>query len=229
MPPKALDTETLKELREQTRLFLKLDLAYLAAGGAILTALKVGRSELLELGAHLLVVVSVLGVVSLVDVVIDSLVFSDWFSARTEITKRRSPRLIGVLMGAQPFFHFCFVATLLSFAVGYSSGVTHARAQIEGRVMVQEAVEAFMRRTGAPPKSFQELQNSERGMTAILLRLDGEGVKVEATGPKSYRITFAGWDKTFGTDDDEVVTQELSLRKVFDSLSSESKPGSPEK
>lgn len=218
MPSAPFDVETLKELREHTRLFLKLDLAYLVAGGAIVTALKIGRGELIEFGAALEFVVFAFVALGLIDTIIDSLVFNDWLSARTSEGKRQPTRLIRILLGIQPTLHLFFVAGLLIWFVGFAKGAQDSITRIEGRVMFQEEVELYLKETGSPPRSLEELKAANRRINGVLAKLDGESVTVEATGPESYRITFGGWDKTVGTQDDEVVTQEFLLRKAFEHL-----------
>lgn len=76
-----LDADVLKDLRERTRSFIKLDLGYLAAGWAIITALKIGRSELVEFAAQVSGVAFALVLIISIDVYIDSMVFNDWLVA----------------------------------------------------------------------------------------------------------------------------------------------------
>lgn len=215
------DAEILKELREYTRTFLKLDLAYLVAGGAIVTALKISRGELIEFGASLRFVAAALLILGLIDVSIDSLVFNDWLSARTGIGRRTSGKLLARLFDVQPWFHFVFIAGLTAYAFGFASGAHDARTRIEGRVLFQEQVEQYVQKNGLAPKSLKEMDTVSPIAKVILSKLDGEGVRVESTGPKTYKITFAGDDKTFETADDVTATQDFILRKAFDSLFNE--------
>ena len=212
------DVEVLKELREHTRLFLKLDLAYLVAGGTIVTALKISRGELIEFGAALGFVVFAFVAIGVFDTTIDSLVFKDWLSARTGDGKRQPTGRIRVLLDIQPSIHLLFIAALLMYSVGFATGAQGSITRIEGRVMLQEEVEFHLKETGTSPRSLEELQAANRRINGILAKLDGEPVIIEANGPKSYRIIFGGWDKTIGTQDDEVVTQEYLIREAFERL-----------
>lgn len=214
------EADVLKELREYTRVFLKLDFAYLVAVGAIVTTLKISRGELIEFGANLFFVAIFLAFLGITDTFIDSVVFNDWLSARTGAGKRQSPKFLRAILDLQPLLHMFFVIGLCLGAVSFSYGFQNSRTRVEGRVLLQEAVEWYMKKTGSPPKSLGELQSAIHPLAheRVLAKLDGEGAKVEATGPKSYKITFAGWDKAFGTADDEIVTQDLQLRQVFSNL-----------
>lgn len=117
----------------------------------------------------------------------------------------------------------------MSYATGQVSGYTSAQARYEGRVLLQEAVEIFILEKGFPPKSLDELRVANKLFPVILSKLDGEDAIVEPTGPKTYRITFAGWDKTFGTADDDIVTQDLQLRKVLERMKSETETNRTDK
>src|SRR5450830_1952710 len=97
-----LEVGLLKQLREHTRLFLKLDFTYLGAAGAIITALKFGRGELMELGSQWSAIGYAFILLAVVDTLIHSIVFNDWFIASTGTGKRRSPKLIEVLLEFQP-------------------------------------------------------------------------------------------------------------------------------
>jgi hypothetical protein len=148
-----LDTDVLKDLRDHTRSFLKLDFAYLATAGAIITTLKIARSELVDFGANLKLVVFILLAIALFDVLVNSLIFRDWFAARSGVGKRYSVKLLFGLLNTQPFIHLVFVGGLLSFATGFSSGYYDARERIKGRVLFQEQVELYMLKNGSPPNS----------------------------------------------------------------------------
>lgn len=221
--PAPLDGEVLKDLRDHTRAFLKLDLAYLAAGGAIITALKFGQNQLIEFGANVAMIVFALVFIGAVDTVIHTLVFNDWLSARTGSGKRQSSRLLRFLLDAQIFVHFIFVSSLVVVAVGFASGSQSVLTQLEARVMLQEEVELFIAQKGSPPKSMRELKATRSNLISIIEKLDGEEVRIEPTGPKSYKLTFAGWDKTLGTADDVIATQAVLLREVFESFVDDSK------
>lgn len=219
----AIEMEVLKDLREHTRVFLKLDLTYLAAGGAIITALKISRSELVNFSSDFVSIAFAIAFVATFDTVIFSMVFDDWLCARIGTGKRKSGNIIRLLLSIQPYLHLLFVSGLLLGAVNYAIGYHSGLKRIEGRVMLQEEVEGYMQRMESPPKSLNELKASTPRIDGVLKKLNGEDVIIEATGAKSYKLTFAGWDKVFGTQDDEFVTQDLSLRKVFESMTGDAK------
>jgi hypothetical protein len=214
----SLDSDILKELREHSRTFVKLDFAYLIASGAIFTALKITRPELIQVGAQMSTIAHAFILLAFFDTMIDAIVFNDWFASRTNEIRRTSTIVIKFLLQIQPFLHLTFVTSMIVYFTGFSTGASSALNQIEGRVLLQEEVEAFIQKTGAAPRSLSELGAYSKKVKPVLEKLNGEDVKIEATGPKSYRIIFAGWDKSFGTDDDEVVTQEFLLRKAYQQM-----------
>jgi hypothetical protein len=219
------DADLLRELREHTRSFIKLDLAYLAAGGAIVTALKLGRSELLEFGANAYLIAFALSVVITMDVIIESMVFQHWLAARSGSTKRPSVKAMQVLLDLQPKVHWVFVVGLILGATGFALGVEDVRKQIESRATLQESVDLFMIEKGRPPADITELRKYSSRAERAAAQLGGEAIIIEPRNTNGYKLTFAGDDHALGTEDDMVVTEDFSLRRVYERMRKPDKNG----
>lgn len=187
-----LDADVLKDLRERTRSFIKLDRGYLAAGWAIITALKIGRSELVEFGAQVSGVAFALVLIISIDVYIDSMVFNDWLVASTSSGKREPLKRMQRLLNIQSFLHVTFVVGLIVYATGFALGSQSVRKELEARVILQEVVDSFLQKEGRSPKNIEELTKVYPRSTLAIENLAGEKVVLESTGARSYKLTFAG-------------------------------------
>ena len=71
-------------------------------------------------------------------------------------------------------------------------------------ISLERAIDLFIAQNGKVPKDLRELQTFSR---SIYVDTDswGNKIKYERISDSSYRLTSAGKDKTFQTDDDIVV------------------------
>ncbi|HTD05070.1 hypothetical protein [Undibacterium sp.] len=213
------EQDVLKDLRERTQNFIKLDFAYLAAAGALFTALKISRTELLTVGASIDPVVSAFIFLAVYDTVLDSAVFQQWIAVRRDAGDYALQTILRVMLSIQPFIHLIFVVGLLASYTAYSSGYNDGRAAIEARISMQDAVNTYIQKKGSAPHSYEELKNEvPDDAKKAYAKLRGEPFNIEATGAKSYKIIFAGFDHKFGTDDDETMTETQENRKYFNDL-----------
>lgn len=212
------DADTLKELRENARVYQRLDLAYLVAGSAIVTALKLNNNALLEFAAQLWAVVIAFLIFFAVDTYVEQFVFSDWIAAKISSKKRRSIRFIKRALGIQPAFHLMFICLVISGALGFSIGVARFRDEFRALAGIQDATELFIATKQRPPASIAELI-AETPVTShwhdVLKR---QPIRFEADSKEIYRIFFAGKDGMFGTPDDEIVTSVVKLRKILSGI-----------
>jgi hypothetical protein len=198
------DAETLKELRENARLYQKLDLAYLAAGGAIVTALKLNNDALLEFSAQQWVVVIAFIILLSAD------------TAKTNASKRRTTRVVKGVIGIQPVLHLIFISGVIASALGFAMGSTSFRDTVRARANIQDATEIFLSTRNRLPNSVEELMASTPNVAHWYDMLQHQPIRFEPDPKEQYRIVFSGLDRTFGTNDDEVVTSLVKLRKFLD-------------
>jgi hypothetical protein len=210
------DAETLKELRENARLYQKLDLAYLAAGGAIVTALKLNNDALLEFSAQQWVVVIAFIILLSADTFIEQFVFSEWIAAKTNASKRRTTRVVKGVIGIQPVLHLIFISGVIASALGFAMGSTSFRDTVRARANIQDATEIFLSTRNRLPNSVEELMASTPNVAHWYDMLQHQPIRLEPDPKEQYRIVFSGLDRTFGTNDDEVVTSLVKLRKFLD-------------
>lgn len=206
-----LDADLLKDLRVRAEAFIKLDLGYLAAAGAVVTLLKFGRHELIEVGAKTYLIPIAMLVLITIDVTIESIIFKDWIAARTGSIKRAPAGAIKILLGIQPILHSVFVTGLISFATGFSVGTDSSLTRLSFKADIQVAADAFVKDKSRPPNNLQELKQASISVKHAVEQLNGEQVAITPTGPKSYKLTFGGGDKSLGTEDDWNITEEVSL------------------
>jgi len=113
--------EVAGRLRNDARQFIKLDMAYLAAAGAIATVLKIDRYDLIDFVAAMRGSAYLYIGLLAYDVVASSLLSREWAAAKREAGKRMPRILVLGLHTVQPFRHFLFFAALTTYWVAYSS------------------------------------------------------------------------------------------------------------
>lgn len=210
------DADTLKELRDTARVYQKLDLTYLAAGGAIVTALKLHDDALLEFGARQWVVVITFLLLLAADTFIEQFVFSEWLAAKTNATKRHAIQFVKGVISLQPFLHLIFISGVISGTLGFAKGATDFRDIIRARAGIQDATEVFLSERKRLPNSIDELINSSPRLFRLYDALKHQPIRFEPDSKNQYRIVFSGEDKVFGTEDDDVVTSLVKLTKLLD-------------
>jgi hypothetical protein len=210
------DADTLKELRENARVYQKLDLAYLAAGGAIVTALKLHNNALFEFGARLWIVVVAFLILFAADTFIEQFVFGEWIAAKINAKKRHTMRSVVGALGVQPFLHLIFVSGVIAGVLGYSMGVTSVQDERRAQAGIQDATESFIVIKRRPPASIEELIAVFPFTSHFYDILKHQPIHFETDNKDKYRIIFAGEDAVIGTTDDKVVTSAFKLRMIDD-------------
>lgn len=214
--PKSFDADVLKEIRDHVRTFVKLDLAYLAAFGVVITALKIGRNELIDITAFLwpmIVVPYVL--VCFVDIGLDTVLFKIWLKSRISNKKVEFSKIIQRLLDLQPVFHTIFFCGLIFIGVSIAKIKHEIFSDMDARASIQESVESYILTKGSAPKSIDELKNADKYLEKALNKLGSEGVKIEVVPGLKYQILFGGYDKKFGTEDDIIANNNLQLREFL--------------
>lgn len=211
---KSFDADVLKEIRDHVRTFIKLDLAYLAAFGVIVTALKIGRNELVDLTAFFWPMVIIPYVfVCFIDVSLDTTLFKIWLKTRISNNKVELPKIIHKALDLQPIFHTIFFCGLIFIGVSIARIKHEIFSNMYTRASVQESVESYIAKKGSAPKSIDELKNTDKYLKEMLNKLGSEGVRIEAVPGLKYQLVFAGFDKKFGTIDDIIANDYLQLRE----------------
>lgn len=205
-------------LLDRSRLYLKLDLAYLAAAGAIVTALNIGRGELFDIGASLWPLAISFAVVALIDVLIEETLFGLWLRDRNESQPKQIPKALVFFMKSQSSLHWLFIAGMLFFFLGMARGRHYAKESFEGQVEIQEEVDAYIREYGVVPESISKLNLQSKRYISGIRKLHGEKFSLSRVGEKEYSLRFAGKDNVLNTGDDRIATEELSLRLVMDAV-----------
>ncbi len=216
MRPSPFDTDILKDLREHTRTFIKLDLGYLAAAGTLITALKIGLGETLGTIAHYPEFANFFIFICVIDVAIYLLVFNDWLSASSDVGIRQSSKIIQWLLNIQPLLHLFFICSLILAPVYITIGGQQEFSRFEGIALFQENVESYISNKGIPPKSLEELTLNNPHIKLALKKLKGERIRFHTTAGKNYQITFAGQDNKFDTADDMDITHDLQIREILE-------------
>jgi hypothetical protein len=208
------NSELLKELQEKAVTFLKLDFAYLITCGAIFGFLKIERGELLGFAADLALVALIFIAIAIFDIYAYVLVFDEWFRAKSNEAAKKPISSIYRVLRKQPKIHGTLVlgGLLLLLMIAYGSRILEKR--MEGRAVIQEAVEAYQAKSGTVP-NYEQLRKESPRLPAALILLDGEEFAIESAEGK-YTLRFGGLDKALGTKDDLIVPPTLRLRELYE-------------
>jgi hypothetical protein len=223
-----LSADSLKDLRENARRYLRLDLGYLAAAGAIVTALKFGRSEIIEVAAGVWFIGFAYILLILVDTSIEVLLLKEWIHTQIGSAKRMSAEKVMKALGWQPALHALFLSSIVVWGIGFSMGSTDALNAFRARVAIQDELDIFIAKVGRVPNSIEELRNGNDRIDSALRKLGEEPIWIEKGIGNKYKLIFSGDDRRFGTRDDEVVTPELPLREILKSRESRNKHSTQE-
>lgn len=208
-----LDSESIKELRENARYYKKLSFMYIAAGGAVVAWLKLSGDSLLELSARVWVIVVVFAVVFAFDTFVEQMLFSEWLAEKNASAKRRTASKIANLIGWQQTLHFFFVIGVVLGALGFAMGSTSVKDRIKAMGRIQTATELFLYSKSRIPDSMDELIKAYPYIEDLYKTIGEQPIQFRSDPKERYRILFSGEDALFGTKDDEEVT---SLVKISD-------------
>ena len=216
------DGEALLTIRESVRAFQKLDLAYIAAGGAIVTAFKLSSSDIIEMTAQLWLAVLAILFLLAYDTILEKFIFLDWIAFQRKSGKRLSSKVIINAISAQPIFHLVFISTMVLYGLGYVQGSNSVMQIHKGEATIQAAVEHFLAKEKRLPSSIEELENQFPHTTEHFELIGRSEVKIESSSDalEKYRITFPGNDGKIGTPDDQIVTAAINLTRIYEQLRS---------
>jgi len=219
------DGDALLTIRESVRAFQKLDLAYIAAGGAIVTAFKLGSTDIIEMTAQLWIAVLAILVLLAYDTILEKVIFLDWIASQQQSGKRLSSKIVIGAISAQPIIHLAFISILVTGGLGYALG-SNSRIQIyKGEAAIQVAVEHFLIKEKRLPSSIEELESKSPYTTKYFELIGRSEIRIESStdAVEKYRITFPGRDGKIGTPDDETVTAAINLTKMYEEMRSSKK------
>ncbi len=220
MEEKYLASEQLVSFRDDARIFLKLDLLYLASGGAVIAALKFNRYEL----------PSLLGDFSLMGVIVAFLLLcffdarsaegfqNEWIAVTIGSGKRQHANKLVWWARHQTAFHFLFIAVVVTGAVAFAHGMTYQRENFAAKARIQKYVTFFIGRHGRPPNDIEELRTAYPIIKTSVDTLGSETVVLVHLGGTKYKLIFAGRDKQIGTDDDEEASDEIDFNEAYERL-----------
>lgn len=219
------DGGALLTIRERMGAFQKLDLAYIAAGGAIVTAFKLSSSDIIEMTAQLWVAVLAILVLLAYDTILEKVIFLDWIASQQKNSKRLSSKMIVGAISAQPIIHLVFISALVIGGLGYALGSNNRMQIYKGEAAIQVAVENFLIKENRLPSSIEELESKSPYTTKYFELIGRSEIRIESSTEtvEKYRITFPGSDGKIGTPDDETVTAAIDLTKMYEEMRSSKK------
>lgn len=204
-----------KEVLDHARIFLKLDLGYLIAAGAIFTGLKLEIDDVLKNFGVLLIAPILFGVLASIDSLIYSFLYNDWAKIGDESSMSTDRRIVPVLMRWQVKLHMGFVIFLLASLTGYAKGSYDSYKEVEAKARVQRGIDLVLAKTGKVPTSVSELPRSDYYQGAVR-KFGPEHIRIQPTTGTSYTLTFAGDDGLFDTPDDDEYSDQLSAVDIYD-------------
>ncbi|CRM94996.1 hypothetical protein [Pseudomonas sp. 22 E 5] len=212
------DSETLLELRESSRVYQKLDLAYLTAAGTFVTALKLSNNAIIELGAGLTYAGFAFIILLAFDTLTEQLIHKDWIESKKSQNKRTNTKLIQGCLSAQPLGHFMFISLLLTYHLGLANGITDFQKNMSTRASIQNLTSSFFYKHSRAPQSIEELIAFDSQVGDLHAKIGREPVSFKANKEKKYDIIFAGSDKILGTADDIKADGDFQIQKILDEL-----------
>jgi hypothetical protein len=211
------DAEDLKELREEARTYLKLDLLYIVTCGSIIATLKFYDDPIIRFPKQTLIILAVFGLVCTLDLLIDRLAFVDSMAEKMDSQRRISIFFFSVIAFFQPFFHFLFIGLVGAAALGFSTGYTKHSVETEARATIQDAAEIFFFKNQRVPTSMEELISYFPFIQNLHKNLNDQPIRFEHKDEKYFSIRFSGLDNLIDTSDDLVI----SSKPILENLRSE--------
>ncbi|MGH7529173.1 MAG: hypothetical protein ACREMN_02225 [Gemmatimonadales bacterium] len=212
-PPTAEELKGIAATRERIRrlalFYIKFDAALFAALGTLLTFLQPEVDELISAVVRLersfIILIICLGASLMLHHTISLHALPHLATEAREM--RRVYKGFGRLLWGIAFANLLVIAHV----TGYVTASAQVRLEVKEFARQREDVEwAFGRYLSihrhAAPSLDSAFANQALAERAYHQLGGSEGVRYEVVSPKDYRITFAGWDKTFGTDDDYIAS-----------------------
>jgi hypothetical protein len=219
------DAAALLTIKERVSTFQKLDLAYIAAGGAVVTAFKLSSSDVIEITAQFWIVVVAVLVLLVYDTILEKVVFLDWIASQQQSDKRLSSKALVKAISVQPLIHLTFICCLMTFGVGYAQGSNNSMRIFKGEAAIQDAVENFLVKEKRLPLSIAELESKYPNTKEYVDLIGLSEIRIEHSTDalEKYHLTFPGRDRKIDTSDDEMITATNDLTKIYDEIRSRKK------
>lgn len=210
------DSETLLTLRESSRVYQKLDLAYLTAAGAIVTALKLSNDAIIEISAGLTWGALVFIILLAFDTQTEQMIHKDWIESKKNSNNRTKAKYIQGFLSLQPLLHVAFIGGALMYYFGVASGISSFQKSMEARATIQTLTSLFFYKNSRAPESIEELIAFDPHAGHLYAKIDREPVSFTTEKDTMYKIIFSGPDKIFGTADDLTVDGSFQIWKFLD-------------
>lgn len=211
------DASAAKELLDHSRLFLKLDLGYLVAAGAVFTGLKLEVNDVLgNFGTFRLLVLAFALLVAM-DAANYSGLYASWARLLTKSPENHDAPILRVAPRVQILLHTGFFVGLVGFLSGYAQATFDGMRELEAKARIQLAVDLTIARTGKVPTTLSALPQVPLYQNAIA-KIGDNNIRIKATSGTTYVLTFAGEDGVFDTADDDDYTDKESARQLYDAM-----------
>lgn len=220
-PSILLDEKSSEVLNDHSKNFIKLDIGYLAAAGAIFTALKITRPELVEVGATVAPAVYSFCFILYLDIISYESTLKNLISARNGSKENRLSKPKLILIHNQAYIHAVFLTFLLVGSTAFYQGANSYRVTMESRATIQDSLELFIRQKGRIPSSSKELLAHSRIPESLLEKSGNEPFAIKSSKSNSYTLIFAGRDMQLGSKDDDLYDEKISIREINETIFSE--------
>ncbi|WP_454863293.1 hypothetical protein [Pseudomonas hormoni] len=210
------DSETLLTLRESSRVYQKLDLAYLTAAGTIVTALKLSNDAIIELSAGLTYGAIAFIILLAFDTHTEQMIYKDWIESKKDSNKRTKTKFIQACSSLQPLFHIVFLSSILMYYLGAANGITNFRNDMSSRASIQTLTSLFFYKNSRAPESIEELIAFDPYAGELHAKIGREPVNFITDKETKYQIIFSGSDKILGTTDDIKADGNFDIRKILE-------------
>jgi hypothetical protein len=208
--------DVIKDLRDQARTYFTLDLTYIAAIGAGITAFKLERPAIFEYIASGAGIAQALFVLIIFDAMLGSWLTEQWVDAKRGRLGYGHSLVARILAAAQPIVHACFVVFTLTTVVSRTEGFYRELWIERAEADLQEKVEQFRVINKHYPTSIDELEPQKPYLASVLSQLKGEHFEYHKVGDNDYQLTFKRAER--GAGDDHVATHEFQLRPIVDAV-----------
>ena len=211
-----LPDDVLKELADRARSYFKLDLTYVGAAVALITALKIERPLVFETIGNAAQVAHWLFVLMVFDTFAGVWISDEW----TDVKRGRAPSGVRStialwLSRLQPIAHCFFIIMVLTTVVGRSEGRVYGLSVYRAEATLQNDIESFAVTHKRYPSSISDLQQDDPTVSDVLSKLEEEPFSYETVGDHDYRLTFKRGKWHYK---DEVATHELQLQQIIEEL-----------
>ena len=220
-----LSPELIKELRESARMYLRLDLTYLAAVGVFITVLRINHTGAIRFVAstpmHLIIILYVFRF--FLDTELYASLIRGLLSPEYNSTSHRAKQTLHLwYLKTQPYFHYFLILLCIAGGQGAADEHTEFRSKLNNRVLIQYQIDRFIYQYKRVPESLEDIRKVQPSINRLIMSLGDEPVLIEKEEkPLSYRVTFGGTDMKIGTEDDCVGTSDSPLSQLQSALENE--------